>query len=102
MRWGIPSSTASNKKRYSEDFPKWSKQILQVTKEREHFGAAALYRRPAHNILTKVVFLRIINDGYAAAHIAGPALEPRVLADPAASCVCAGIQLCAACQGSGI
>ena len=39
---------------------------------------------PARNLLTKVVFLRIIGDGYAAPHFAGSTLEPSVLADLAA------------------
>ena len=58
--------------------------------------------RPTRNMLTKVVFLRIIKHGYAAPDIAGPAAEPCVLAHFVTFGVCFGVQFRAARQSGGL
>src|SRR5215469_1695375 len=50
-------------------------------------------------VLTVFPFIRIIVNGNAAAHIAGPCLEPNLLALTLGSGMCAGFWLCLACEG---
>src|SRR5215472_11209981 len=50
-------------------------------------------------VLTVFPFVRIIVNGNAAAHIAGPCLEPNLLALTLGGGMCAGFWLCLACEG---